>query len=68
MEKIDCPIFFIQGTRDSIIDKRESEKLFAKASMPKKIYLVEGADHNNIQDVASPKYWDKISDWISSLE
>lgn len=66
--KIDCPIFFIHGTRDSIIDKRESEKLFAKANMPKKIYLVEGADHNNIQDVASPKYWDKISDWISRLE
>lgn len=68
IEKIDCPIFFIHGTRDSIIDKRESEKLFAKANMPKEIYLVEGADHNNIQDVAFPKYWDKISDWISRSE
>ena len=68
MEKIKCPILFIHGTRDTIIDKKESEKLFAKGTMPKEIYLVEGADHNNIQDVAFPKYWDKISDWISRLE
>jgi fermentation-respiration switch protein FrsA (DUF1100 family) len=68
IEKIECPILFIHGTRDTIIDKRESEKLFAKANMPKEIYLVEGADHNTIQDVASPKYWDTISAWMSRLE
>jgi fermentation-respiration switch protein FrsA (DUF1100 family) len=68
MKKIHSPLLFIHGTNDNIIDKKESEKLFAKANMPKDIYLVEGADHNDIQFVEPQKYWDKISDWINGLE
>ncbi len=68
IKNIHCPVLFIHGTRDKIIDKKESEKLFEQANIFKEMYLVEGADHNDIQFVEPQRYWDKISDWISSLE
>ena len=68
IKNILCPLIFIHGTRDNIIDKRESEKLFEKANMPKEIYLVEGAGHNNIQIVEPQRYWNKISEWMGGLK
>jgi fermentation-respiration switch protein FrsA (DUF1100 family) len=61
------PVIFIHGTRDSIVGKRESEKLFEKANNPKELYLVEGADHNDVQDVEPQKYWERVSRWIEGL-
>jgi len=68
IKNIHCPLLFIHGTRDNIIDKKESEKLYEKANMPKELYLVEGAGHNDIQYVEPQKYWDRISDWIGGIE
>jgi len=68
IQHITCPILFIHGTHDTIVDKRESEKLFAKATAPKELYLVEGADHNDIPFIEPQKYWGKISEWLSRIE
>jgi len=68
IKNIHCPLLFIHGTHDKIIDKKESEKLFEQANIPKEMYLVEGADHNDIPFIEPQRYWDKISDWLSSLE
>ena len=68
IKNIHCPLLFIHGTRDNIIDKKESKKLYEKANMPKEIYLVEGAGHNDIQYVEPQIYWERISDWIGGIE
>jgi len=67
IESINCPLLLVHGTKDTIVDKRESEKLFKKACMPKELYLVEEADHNDIQFIDPQKYWNKISEWITGL-
>ena len=65
--EIHCPLLFIHGTRDMIVDKKESERLFEKANMPKEMYLIEGADHNDVQFIEPQKYWDKVSNWLDGL-
>jgi len=68
IKNIHSPLLFIHGTRDNIVDKKESEKLYKKANLPKEMYLVEGADHNDIQYVEPQKYWYRIYDWIGGIE
>jgi fermentation-respiration switch protein FrsA (DUF1100 family) len=68
IKNIHAPLLLVHGTQDTIVNKKESEKLFKKAHMPKELYLVEGADHNDIQFIQPQKYWDKISEWIAGLK
>jgi len=67
IKRIHAPLLLVHGTQDTIVNKKESEKLFKKSLRPKKLYLVEGADHNDIQFVQPQKYWNKISEWIAEL-
>ena len=65
ISKIDSPVFIRHGTEDTIVDKREGEKLFEQATMPKELYFIEGADHNNMH--LHPSYWTTIAAWLEGL-
>ena len=47
--------------------KSQAKQVLEKANMPKEMYLIEGADHNDVQFIEPQKYWDKISDWLGGL-
>ena len=68
IDKIHCPVLFIHGSQDTLISKKESEKLHAKAREPKELYLVEGADHNDVPFIDPQEYWQRIKEWIEGLE
>ena len=65
--EIDAPVLIRHGTEDTIIDKREGEKLFELANMPKKLYLIEGADHNDMHLHNPQNYWKSIAIWLEKL-
>jgi len=65
--RVNSPLLITHGTEDSIVDKKESIKLFKLANMPKELYLIEGADHNNIQYYNPQKYWARIAGWLENL-
>jgi len=65
--RVNSPLLITHGTEDSIVDKEESKKLFKQANMPKELYLIEGADHNNIQYYNPQKYWATIAEWLEGL-
>ena len=67
ISEIHSPVFIRHGTEDTIIDKREGEKLFERANMPKELYLIEGADHNNMHAHNPRDYWTTIADWLEGL-
>jgi fermentation-respiration switch protein FrsA (DUF1100 family) len=67
ISKIQSPLLITHGTEDTIVDKREGEKLFEQANMPKELYLIEGADHNNIQFYNPQSYWATVSAWLEGL-
>ena len=67
IKQVTSPLLITHGTDDTIVDKKESEKLFKQASMPKELYFIEGADHNNIQYYNPEKYWSRIAGWLEDL-
>ena len=67
IKRVHSPLLITHGTEDTIVDKKESKKLFEQANMPKELYFIEGADHNNIQYYNPEKYWSRIAGWLEAL-
>ncbi|MGF1521086.1 MAG: alpha/beta hydrolase [Leptolyngbyaceae cyanobacterium] len=61
------PMLLIHGLEDNTVPATMSEQLYAKASGPKKLWLVPGANHNDIAEVAGPKYSEFLQRWLASL-
>lgn len=55
--RISCPVLVIHGTKDEVIPFWHGEKLFRQAREPKLMLKVEGADHNNLREIAGDEYW-----------
>jgi uncharacterized protein len=53
--KIGCPLLVIAGSADSIVPASQSRRLFEAALEPKRLELVEGADHNDEVLAAGPR-------------
>ncbi len=56
LSSLKVPLLLIHGTSDRTVPHTMSATLFQAATVPKKLVLVEGADHNNISAVAPEKY------------
>ena len=48
MGAVRAPVLIVSGTGDRLTPKWMAEALFARARQPKQLYLVPGADHNNL--------------------
>ncbi|HMW91020.1 MAG TPA: alpha/beta hydrolase [Candidatus Obscuribacter sp.] len=48
VQKPHPPLLLMHGDKDKTLPCRYSEELFAKASEPKQLFIVEGADHNDV--------------------
>ena len=68
IQRVESPLLITHGVEDTIVDKKEGEKLFRQANMPKELYLIEGADHNNIHYYNPQKYWATIAEWLEGLK
>ncbi|MGK7883926.1 MAG: alpha/beta hydrolase [Crocosphaera sp.] len=56
LSSLKVPLLLIHGTSDRTVPHTMSETLFQAATVPKKLLLVEGADHVNISAIAPEKY------------
>ena len=54
--QIHVPLFIMHGTADTLIDSRYSEMVFAAANEPKELWLIEGAQHNDMAEVGGEEY------------
>lgn len=45
--RISCPVLVIAGDRDSIVPVDQSRRLFEAAREPKRLAILDGADHND---------------------
>jgi alpha-beta hydrolase superfamily lysophospholipase len=50
------PVLFVHGTADRYIPARFSEALYAAATAPKKLLLIEGGTHNNSIRIGGSEY------------
>ncbi|MEL4896745.1 alpha/beta hydrolase [Crocosphaera sp. Alani8] len=56
LSSLKVPLLLIHGTDDRTVPYTMSKTLFQEAKVPKKILLVEDADHVNVSQVAPQKY------------
>jgi len=54
------PLFMIHGSADTYIKPEMAGALFALAKLPKEFWLVDGAKHNQAQQVAGPEYHQRV--------
>lgn len=67
IEKLDAvkvPLFIISGTLDKHTKIEETLRMFKTANEPKQLWLVEGADHQNLHAYNPNEYETKIADFI----
>jgi alpha-beta hydrolase superfamily lysophospholipase len=62
-----APVLVIQATRDSIIPPWHTARIYKAITSPKQWYAVEGADHNNLAQVAGEQYWAHINAFTQTL-
>ncbi len=46
LARINCPMLFIQGTRDALCDLRSLEGVLRSVRAPVSVHVIEGADHS----------------------
>ncbi len=56
LQDINSPILIIHGTRDQVVPFWHGQELYAVANEPKLSFWVEGANHNNLLEVAGQEY------------
>ncbi|MCX5860379.1 MAG: alpha/beta hydrolase [Proteobacteria bacterium] len=67
IRQVKVPTFIIHAEYDSIIPLSEGEKLYDNSGAEKKeIFIVPGADHNDLWQVAGDEYFDRIKDFVKS--
>ena len=56
LKSLTCPALIMHGTRDRIIPYYHSQVLYTRLQTPKTFLTVEGADHNDLLEVAGDRY------------
>jgi hypothetical protein len=56
-----CPILLIHGTEDYIIPMADSERLHTIAKAGNELWLVNGAGHNDIYEIAGNEFFNRLT-------
>lgn len=66
---LQMPVLFIHGTQDTEVPAQMSQRLYAAAPEPKRLWLVPNANHNTVATVAGPAYFETIrsfTNWVNA--
>jgi len=62
--QLKIPLLIIHGTNDQKIPWQMGRELYDRAPTPKKVTLIEGADHNNVASFAWLEYRAALSEFV----
>ncbi len=65
--RIGCPLLVIAGTADTVVPVSQSQQLFQAAREPKRLLILEGADHNDEALAAGPRVVEGILDFLRTI-
>lgn len=66
--QIDVPLLVIAGNADRIIPLSDTQRLFDAAHAPKRLVVIEGADHNDEALVWGPQVMHSVRAWLREHE
>ncbi len=55
-----APLLILQGDRDEVIPPSQGKALFDAANEPKSLWVIPGAGHNDILEVAGAEYRERL--------
>ncbi|MCJ2543198.1 alpha/beta hydrolase [Thermostichus vulcanus] len=64
---IDCPLLILHGTDDGLIPFWHAQTLYKAARDPKRLVPIEGANHNNLLQVAGDRYYSILHQFVEEL-
>lgn len=64
VKHLKMPVLFMHGTADGEIPSTMTEALYAAAPEPKRLFLVPGAEHNNVASTAGEKFFKEVREFI----
>ncbi|MEN9222558.1 MAG: alpha/beta hydrolase [Thermostichus sp. BF3_bins_97] len=65
--KIECPVLILHGTEDVLIPFWHAQTLYRAARDPKRLVPIEGANHNNLLQVAGERYYGILHQFVAEL-
>jgi uncharacterized protein len=65
--RLDAPLLVVAGGRDRIVPVGHSRRLFAAAPPPKRLVVLEGADHNDPDLLAGPRLLDELAAFLAGV-
>jgi fermentation-respiration switch protein FrsA (DUF1100 family) len=65
--RLDAPLLVVAGDRDGIIPVAHSRRLFAAAPQPKRLVVLEGADHNDLDLLAGPRLLEELRAFLAGV-
>jgi fermentation-respiration switch protein FrsA (DUF1100 family) len=60
IQQVRSPVLILHGNHDQVIPFWHGQQLYAKANQPKISFWVEGADHNDLLEVAGQRYQETL--------
>ncbi|MGF1493375.1 MAG: alpha/beta hydrolase [Microcoleaceae cyanobacterium] len=67
MKRVTCPVLVIHGEQDQTIPFWHGQELYQAAPDPKQFLWVQGADHNNLPQIAGEKYNEALREFKQLL-
>jgi fermentation-respiration switch protein FrsA (DUF1100 family) len=68
MREVSCPVFSVHGSNDTLIRPALGRALYDASPGRHEWWLVPGASHNDIPDVAGAAFFDRLGGFLSSLD
>ncbi len=62
-----CPVLVVHGSQDSVVPVSQGRSLFEQLNAPKKLLIVEGAGHNDVEVIDPEVYWEGIATFLKAL-
>jgi pimeloyl-ACP methyl ester carboxylesterase len=68
VRSLQMPVLFIHGTADFLVPAVMSQQLYAAAPEPKQLFLVPGAGHNNLAEIAGMQYLQAVQKFFQQVQ
>lgn len=65
LRRANVPVLIVHGTGDRVIPVGSARRLHAEIAEPKELWLIEGADHNEL--ALHPEYIRRVAGWVRAI-
>ena len=65
--RLSAPLLVVAGGRDRIVPASHSRRLFAAAPQPKRLVVLQGADHNDLDLLAGPRLVEELRSFLAGV-